>query len=42
MPDPTPPPSILANRLVDIVVAAVLIAQALAVIAEAMAMVWLE
>jgi hypothetical protein len=41
MPDPTPPPSILTNRLVDIV-AAVLIAQVLAVIAEAMAMVWLE
>jgi hypothetical protein len=31
----------LTNRLVDIVVAAVLIAQVLAVIAEAMAMVWL-
>jgi hypothetical protein len=42
MPDPTPPPSILTNRLVDIVVAAVLIAQILAVIAEAIAMVWLE
>jgi hypothetical protein len=42
MPDPTPPPPMVMNRVADLVVAAVVIAQVLAVIAEAMAMIWLK
>jgi hypothetical protein len=42
MPDSTPPPPMSMNRLVNVIVATVVIAQILAIIAEAMAMVWWE
>ena len=41
MPDPTPSP-LFTNRLVDMVVAVLVIAQVLVMMADAFAVLWLE